>query len=63
MKEYANYTDQELQLFWVEFSNIPVNDLDEIEEDFHFFQKGTDRQDIWAWFDCKHSIGVSQLLI
>ncbi|MDO9039192.1 MAG: hypothetical protein Q7U59_12685 [Lutibacter sp.] len=34
-----------------EFSNIPINIEDEIEEDFYWWEKGTYRFDIWHWFD------------
>lgn len=36
---------------WEQFSNIPVNNDDEIEEDFLCFEKGTSKFDVWRWFD------------
>lgn len=32
-----------------------------IEEDFLHFPAGTNRMDIWHWFDEQHSIGVAYL--
>ncbi len=36
---------------WEEFRNVPINNDDEIEVDFYFFEKGTDRFEVWAWFE------------
>jgi len=33
-----------------------------ISQDFHIFEKGTDRNEIWHWFDEKHDKGVADLL-
>ena len=42
---------EELKKLWKEFSEIPVNDNDETEKDFRDFPAGTDRFEIWEWFD------------
>ena len=44
-------TLKELQELWNELSDIPVNENDEIEEDFLDFPSGTDKFDVWHWFD------------
>lgn len=36
---------------WDKFSEVPVNNDDEIEEDFLCFPAGTDKMDVWHWFD------------
>lgn len=36
---------------WELFAEVPVNNDDEIEEDFLCFEAGTSRFDIWHWFD------------
>lgn len=36
---------------WELFAEVPVNNNDEIEEDFLCFEAGTSRFDIWHWFD------------
>lgn len=41
----------ELKKLWKEFSEIPVNDNDETERGFRDFPAGTDRFEIWTWFD------------
>lgn len=40
-----------LQELWDMFSNVPINDEDEIEEDFLNFKAGTSRFEVWHWFD------------
>ena len=59
MKEYNKYSDEELKGFWAEFGNVPINEDDEIDTDFYFFSAGTERMEIWQWFDMKFSKGVA----
>lgn len=55
--------DAELEILWEKFSNIPMNpDTEKIEETFLNFPAGTDREDIWGWFDEQHEKGVVYLL-
>ena len=42
---------KEIKKRWNEFSNIPINNNDTIERDFYNFKKGTNRFDVWKWFD------------
>lgn len=62
MLEYSNYEDDELKIYWEALALIQTNCNDEIEQDFHFFPAGTPKEDIWQWFDEKHSKGVHALL-
>ncbi|OME55607.1 hypothetical protein BSK59_13130 [Paenibacillus odorifer] len=55
-------TDVGLELLWSEFANTPINDRDEIEEEFHLWEAETNRFEIWKWFDEQHSKGVAFLL-
>lgn len=45
---------------WDDFSDIPINNDDEIEETFLFFEPGTNRFDIWNWFEerCPNGLAV-----
>lgn len=63
-------TDEILKEEWDKLGDIPINDDEQIDEDYTVGQgrkwqtswpKGTDREDIWRWFDMKHSIGVYKL--
>ena len=54
--------DDALEQLWEHFGNVPVTDADTIDEDFLIWEKGTDRFDIWHWFDGEHSKGVAVIL-
>lgn len=56
-------TLKELQELWNELSDIPVNENDEIEEDFLDFPSGTDKFDVWYWFDERCPNGVAEDLM
>ncbi|KKL19014.1 hypothetical protein LCGC14_2469700 [marine sediment metagenome] len=56
------HTDKKLSKLWDDLGNISVNDNDCIEQDFLHFKKGTNKLDIWHWFDENHSIGVHALM-
>lgn len=40
-----------LKELWDKFSEVPVNNYDEIERDFLLFYAGTSKFDVWHWFD------------
>lgn len=55
--------DEVLERLWAEFADLPMNpDTECIEEPFLGFSAGTHREDIWHWFDERHSKGVAHLL-
>lgn len=45
---------------WDKFADIPINNDDEIEEDFMSFDAGTSRFDVWHWFDerCPNGLAI-----
>lgn len=49
-----------LKRLWELFSDIPINNEDEIEKPFLKFPAGTPRFDVWHWFDerCPNSLAV-----
>ena len=55
-------TPESLEIFWDKLGNIPVNDDGIIQEQFLWRPKGTDREDIWHWFDEKYPGGVIKLM-
>lgn len=59
MKE-KEYTQEEISELWDDFGDIPVNEDEEIEEDFHIWKAGTDKYDIWHWFDAKFENGLGK---
>ena len=52
----------EIEKMWDEFGDVPINDNDEIEEPFYRWGKGTDRFEIWKWFDNNYPVGVAGLM-
>lgn len=55
-----HHTLCELQEMWDNFSNTPINNDDEIEMPFYFWESGTSRFEIWHWFDklCPNGLAV-----
>lgn len=47
---------------WQAFADIPIDDLDRIEEDFMDFPAGEIRFEIWKWFDRMYEGGVKKLI-
>lgn len=49
-----------LKELWKKFSDVPVNDKDEIEWDFLHFETGDSKFDVWNWFDerCPNGLAV-----
>lgn len=39
-----------VEALWRSF-DVPINDKDEIDDDFCGWEHGTDRFEIWEWFD------------
>ncbi|MCM1102024.1 MAG: hypothetical protein NC398_11640 [Acetatifactor muris] len=56
------FSDEQLEKLWRILGDIPVNDNDEIMERFIDFPAGTHKEDVWHWFDEKHSKGVYVLM-
>lgn len=52
-----------LKELWKEFSEVPIDGNDRIERDFRDFPKGTDRFEIWRWFDDSCPNGVVEDLV
>lgn len=64
----ATYTDVQLEQLWKDFGDVPI-DYDHpdypdgfIENDWFVFEAGTERMEIWHWFDEHYSGGVYKLM-
>lgn len=56
-------TDERVEELWDKFGDLPMNcETECMEEHFMHFPIGTPREEIWHWFDEKHSKGVHWLL-
>lgn len=65
---FEQYDDDSLKRLWEEFGDVPI-DYDRpdypdgvIENDWYIFKAGTERMEIWHWFDKYHSKGVYALM-
>lgn len=55
--------DKILEDLWANFADVPMNPETEcMDAEFLGFPVGTPREDIWHWFDERHSKGVAYLL-
>lgn len=55
--------DEALEELWAKFGDVPMNPETEcIEEPFMGWGVGVHREEIWHWFDHRHSKGVAYLL-
>jgi len=59
----AAQLDRVLEQLWAEFADVPMNPETEcMDAPFLHFPAGTEREDIWHWFDERYSLGVVNLL-
>ena len=61
------YTDEQLEQLWEELGDVLIDYSDEfpdgaLVDDWLIFNAGTDRMDIWDWFDEHYSKGVVGLM-
>lgn len=53
------WTAQDL---WKLLGDVPIDDDEAIDVSFLHFPKGTDRYEIWYWFEDTFDIGVHELM-
>lgn len=61
LREYGAVPEA-MEMFWDKLGDIPVNDDGIIQESFLWWPEGTNREDIWHWFDEKYPGGVKKLM-
>lgn len=55
--------DEALEELWDQFADVPMDpETERIEEAFMGWGRGISREEIWHWFDQRHSKGVAYLL-
>lgn len=61
---YATHLSQNfIKELWNKLGDVPMNpETEQIEEGFYIWNAGTDREDIWHWFDEHYDRGVVALL-
>lgn len=59
-----DWYQEDLRQLWVLFGDIPIGFADDnIEEPFMDWPVGTNRFDIWHWFDDRYDGGVYKLMV
>ena len=62
----TTYTDEQLELLWEELTDVVFDETDDgylvLANDWYIFDAGTDREEIWHWFDKHYSNGVYSLM-
>ena len=62
----TTYTYEHLELLLEEFSYVAFDETDDgylvLANDWYIVYAGTDREEIWHWFDKHHSNGVYSLM-
>ena len=62
MERHNELIPKDYEKLWSMFGDVPINNNDEIEQDFLWFPIGTDRFDVWHWFDENYPGGVAALM-
>lgn len=53
--EAKGLKEKALLKLWEDLGDIPVNSNDKIDRSFLHFDKGTNREEVWHWFDDEYS--------
>lgn len=61
VKKYFDY-DSLLEDLWRTLTDVNLDEDECTEQDWFIFSEGTEKEEIWHWFDERHSKGVYYLL-
>lgn len=57
------FRDVVVEELWDNLTDVPIDtETEELDKPYYIWPKGTDKEDIWHWFDEHHSKGVAYLL-
>jgi len=56
-------TIKEARRLWEELGDIPIDNDDNIDCKFLHFEKGTNKFDIWHWFERRFDLSVAEDLM
>ena len=62
MSVYQKYDDKLLESMWDELEDVPIDENECLDVDWKGWRKGTNREEVWHWFDENHSKGVGWLM-
>ena len=52
-----------IKKLWRDFGNIPITDDGKITQNWNRFPEGTDREEIWHWFEEEFGVSVVEDLM
>lgn len=62
MERVDYLSDEKLEELWDRLSEVAIDEEECICEKFLNFEKGSDREEVWKWFDKLHSKGANYLV-
>ena len=57
-----NTIDKNVEALWIEFQSVPVDRNGNLKTAWYAFAKGTNKNDVYEWFNRHHSKGLSYLM-
>lgn len=57
-----NIIDKNVEALWKEFQNVPVDRNGNLKTAWYAFPKGTNKNDVYDWFNHHHSEGLAYLI-
>lgn len=57
-----NIIDKNVEALWKEFQSIPVDRNGNLKAAWYAFPKGTNKNDVYDWFNRHHSEGLAYLI-
>ena len=67
LQSYSYLTEKEyddtVDALWEDLGEVPIDNRDLIQTDWYIFPKGTERFDIWAWFESNFNCSVAMDLM
>ena len=57
-----NTIDKNVEALWMEFQDVPVDCNGNLRVAWKAYQKGTNKNDVYDWFNRHHSKGLSYLI-
>ena len=54
--------DKNVEALWKEFQSIPVDRNGNIRAAWKAYPKGTNKNEVYGWFNCHYSNGLSYLM-
>lgn len=57
-----NIIDKNVETLWEEFQSVPVDHNGNLKAVWYAFPKGTNKNDVYDWFNRHHSKGLAYLM-